>query len=425
MSEVVQDILVVRNNNNKHIISLDANIGTIKGGGLGTDAKLVIKTKTNTSILLAARGGKSAYLSAGGGSLNGRLRLERSRSTGGIDIDSEKGNIAVYRRLSSRHKIHHLFHFEADTGSLILNRQNSAKPAWLKLGAKANPGNIAVSNGKVDRSFEFKGYQGRLVIGCPGTTSHVRFMHKDKRPIFDFISKSGEFRVGHYKHAGTVKIKDKFNREAIRLIGQHAHLDVGCKGNEGDITVNDGKGRKVFHFNSNNARLRLGGLGNDGDISVQNSLGMDTIRLNGNTGEISCSNCDCAEEFDISGNDKVDAGTVLVLDDNCSLRPCDTAYDSKVAGVVSGAGGWKPGIVLGKTAKQSGRMPIALNGRVYCKVDASTNPVAIGDLLTTSDVQGYAMKASDPMRSFGTVIGKAMKSLDKDRGLIPILVSLQ
>jgi hypothetical protein len=35
------------------------------------------------------------------------------------------------------------------------------------------------------------------------------------------------------------------------------------------------------------------------------------------------------------------------------------------------------------------------------------------------------MKASDPARSFGTVIGKALQPLGRGQGLIPILIALQ
>jgi hypothetical protein len=35
------------------------------------------------------------------------------------------------------------------------------------------------------------------------------------------------------------------------------------------------------------------------------------------------------------------------------------------------------------------------------------------------------MKATDPTRAFGAVIGKALEPLDAGEGLIPILVALQ
>ena len=49
-------------------------------------------------------------------------------------------------------------------------------------------------------------------------------------------------------------------------------------------------------------------------------------------------------------------------------------------------------------------MPIALIGKVYCKVDANYSSIEIGDLLTTSDTPGYAMKAADPLKAFKVTI---------------------
>ena len=49
----------------------------------------------------------------------------------------------------------------------------------------------------------------------------------------------------------------------------------------------------------------------------------------------------------------------------------------------------------------------------------------IGDLLTTSDTPGHAMRVGDPSRAFGAVIGKALAPLAAGRGMVPILVALQ
>jgi hypothetical protein len=62
---------------------------------------------------------------------------------------------------------------------------------------------------------------------------------------------------------------------------------------------------------------------------------------------------------------------------------------------------------------------------VYCKVDAQYSPIEVGDLLTTSPTPGHAMKADDPLKAFGTVIGKALRPLSEGQGLIPILIALQ
>ena len=64
-------------------------------------------------------------------------------------------------------------------------------------------------------------------------------------------------------------------------------------------------------------------------------------------------------------------------------------------------------------------------GRAYCKVDAAYSAIEAGDLLTTSATPGHAMKASDPQRAFGAVIGKALRPLREGRGVIPILIAMQ
>jgi hypothetical protein len=141
--------------------------------------------------------------------------------------------------------------------------------------------------------------------------------------------------------------------------------------------------------------------------------------------DILLENADCAEDFDIAGLEKVAPGTVMVIDSEGSLQACDRAYDKCVAGVISGAGKYKPAIVLDKQESSKNRMPIALMGKVYCKVDASYGAIEVGDLLTTSPTPGHAMKVSDSTKAPGSVIGKALQPLDSGEGLIPILIALQ
>jgi hypothetical protein len=143
------------------------------------------------------------------------------------------------------------------------------------------------------------------------------------------------------------------------------------------------------------------------------------------SGDIRLINQDCAEDFDIVNLKDAEPGTVMVLDQSGALECSSKAYDKRVAGVISGAGDCKPGIILGKQKSESRRMPIALLGKVYCKVDAQYSPIEVGDLLTTSLTPGHAMKAEDPQKAFGSVIGKAMRPLTAGRGLVPVLVALQ
>ena len=57
--------------------------------------------------------------------------------------------------------------------------------------------------------------------------------------------------------------------------------------------------------------------------------------------------------------------------------------------------------------------------------DASGEPVAVGDLLTTSATPGHAMKVADRTKAVGAILGKALHPLERGRGLVPILVSLR
>jgi hypothetical protein len=141
------------------------------------------------------------------------------------------------------------------------------------------------------------------------------------------------------------------------------------------------------------------------------------------SGDIRLPGADCAEQFDVA--EPIEPGTVVVLDGQGVLRQSQIAYDKKVVGVVSGAGRFRPGIILDKQQGASDRVPVALVGKVYCKVDARYSPIEIGDILTSSPTAGHAMKAADPARAFGAVIGKALRVWDEGTGLLPILVSLQ
>lgn len=134
---------------------------------------------------------------------------------------------------------------------------------------------------------------------------------------------------------------------------------------------------------------------------------------------------DCAEDFDVVNIEGVEPGCVMVINDSGGLKKSDLAYDRRVAGVLSGAGEFKSALTLDRQPEKSNRKAVALMGKVYCKVDASYSAVEVGDLLTTSGTAGHAMKATDPLRSFGAVIGKALRPLREGQGLIPILVALQ
>jgi hypothetical protein len=141
---------------------------------------------------------------------------------------------------------------------------------------------------------------------------------------------------------------------------------------------------------------------------------------------------DLAEPFDVSSapsQPTIEPGMVVVIDESHpgELRLTDQPYDSKVAGVVSGANGLAPGMIMKAEGQEhaDGSHPVAMTGRAWVWVDASFGAVKPGDLLTTSATAGHAMRASDQGRSFGAVVGKAMTGLDSGKGLVLVLVNLQ
>jgi len=155
----------------------------------------------------------------------------------------------------------------------------------------------------------------------------------------------------------------------------------------------------------------------EGDVTVTGTVTVDR--------DIVLANADCAEEFDVASPVGAEPGTVMVIGDDEALHPSSEPYDRRVAGVVSGGGDYKPALLLDRRASSRLRSPVALVGKVCCKVDAEHEPVRVGDLLTTSPTPGHAMKACDQGRAFGAVIGKALQPLASGRGLIAILVALQ
>lgn len=185
---------------------------------------------------------------------------------------------------------------------------------------------------------------------------------------------------------------------------------------------------------ASNGFFTLGGNGASGKMVLypKGSLGFGggwTMMLDADKGDITLQNADCAEEFDISSTEltRIEPGTVMVIDSNRRLQISFKSYDKRVAGIVSGGGDRRPGIVLDKksVSHNNSRVPIALVGKVNCKVDADYSTIKVGDMLTTSDTPGYAMKVTSYKKAFGAVLGKALQTAKSGKGLIPVLVALQ
>lgn len=147
---------------------------------------------------------------------------------------------------------------------------------------------------------------------------------------------------------------------------------------------------------------------------------------------------DLAEPFDVANAPMIDQqdavlaapGMLVVIDpaNPGKLVVSSSEYDTKVAGIISGANGLAPGLTLRAIDQQhaDGDHAVAMTGRVWCHVDGSFGAISPGDRLTTSPTPGHAMKVTDDARAPGTVVGKAMTPLAAgERGLVLVLVNLQ
>lgn len=184
----------------------------------------------------------------------------------------------------------------------------------------------------------------------------------------------------------------------------------------------------AFIQSHNREPLILNPLGNRVGIGTTNPA--ELLDVNGSirvADDVILTRADCAEEFDVDPVSYLEPGTVMVIGTGQRLQHCSQIYDRRVAGIISGMGDQRPGIILGRCPSSMGRLRIALAliGTVLCKVDATRGEIESGDLLTTSSTPGHAMRATDQTRSFGAVVGKALEGLAGGTGIIPVLVTLQ
>ncbi len=211
------------------------------------------------------------------------------------------------------------------------------------------------------------------------------------------------------------------------LISGQAILGLSDGVSYAGMVVENGGGDSLRIYTSGNILFQGGGWDSmklkpptgkgkdDADLHVYGDVHVDGITY---TGDIK--KADIAENFlTEKGAEPGDVMAVDVNSDERMVRSC-RPYSPLVAGIISG----NPGLVIaGK--KKKGYKPLALKGRVLCKVTDEGGKIRRGDLLVSSSKPGYAMKADPKKITLPTqIVGIAMQNLSpkKHEGEIMVFV---
>lgn len=317
------------------------------------------------------------------------------------------------------------FFLSSPGGSLSLRSGGGTNRVYMRAG----------ESGGLLYLYQNDGGIGMLLDGDDGGAGSisVRSTNGSTRVLIDGHNASG---------GGEITVRKSDGANTIELDGSGAQISTyGSDGLEqirlwglgyGEILLKDSSvdNRTAVVLSANGTGgglLRL--LRNDGvstitldaDVSGEGRITTQVLQITGGS--------DLSEQFDIKAiHDELKAGMIVSIDPEQpgQLVTSTSAYDKTVAGIVSGAGGVKPGMLMGQHGSvANGKHPVALTGRVYCWVDADRGAIKPGDLLTTSDTPGHGMKVAEHDKAQGAIIGKAMTALEKGKGLVLVLVSLQ
>ncbi len=310
-------------------------------------------------------------------------------------------------------------------GSVTVSNQGGTNTVEL-YGEQSYGGRVAVGNGAGDTGF---------IDGNVGGGAQLRLTNDNWDTTFSVTGQaySSGSQTRMYDSSGTLRHEWTAGNSEWKSFDSSGNLRIQSSGAGAGGTM-------TYYQSSGQGGVRVSGdyINLGGRIQIYDSSGTESATILGEdssggsrviAGTFEVNNgSDLSESFDINGDTEVEPGMVVCIDPDDVGRLIESRepYQHTVAGIVSGAGGIKPGMLMGQQGSVAdGKHPVALTGRVWTWCDASSAPIEPGDLLTTSATPGHAMKVTDHERSNGAILGKAMSSLRSGRGMVLVLVGLQ
>ena len=368
---------------------------------LYTDKRIGIGTTTPTAML-------NVYPKGSGGILIG------NPSTGNGGFSSLYMGITA--DTSGRSYLQSIRSSGSAWGDLNLNPQGGN----VGIGTN-NPGSKLVVAGTTEIKSDGTTWPALVFTNTAGRQKYFEMPPSGAMYLFDrqngnydtYWDNAGKVGIGTSNPQAKLHVNGTTQTEGLRLNGSDFQMGLNDNRNKGSkpdqrALVNDLNDVLVLNY----AGDFEGAVRVDSDLRIAGTTSTAILEVRG---------ADITEKAE--NTEGVEVGEVVVIDPTKPnhVRRSHKAYDKTVVGVVSGAGGISHGMQLAQAGVLDGNTAFAIAGRVYVKV---TGKVEVGDLLTTSDKAGYAMTAADPIKSIGTVIGKAW-SLPNAEGLVLMLVIMR
>ena len=287
-------------------------------------------------------------------------------------------------------------------------------------GLRVASGGLAVTGGS---SPNYPGAAGVFIEKAAGVGAVFAYDYTNHGPLsLALNSPGGNVGVGilspqaKFHVFDSASVSDRI--ETSGGVNAWSRMEFANANGQWNVGTSRGYNGDQLYFNRNGVSGNALALQPSGDATFSANVSVCSLTVRGG--------CDVAEPFATTGPE-MEKGSVVVIDPAHpgQLKLSNQPYDTRVAGVVSGANGINPGIALHQEGVLEGGQNVALSGRVYVLADTTSGPIQPGDMLTTSTQAGHAMKVSDHARAQGAIIGKAMTGLLEGKGMVLVLVSLQ